>query len=58
MARTKIQIKPKVRKIAEGKTKIIYPFPRNKSLVRIVHKDDITAGDGVKRDILPGKGVW
>ncbi len=58
MARAKTSVKTRTRRLAEGKTKIIYPFPRDKSLVRMVHKDDITAGDGAKRDILPGKGAW
>lgn len=58
MTRTKLSVKTRARKIAEGKTKIIYPFPRDKSLVRMIHKDDITAGDGAKRDILLGKGAW
>jgi len=58
MARSKVQTKTRGRKLAEGKTKIIYPFPRDKSLARVVLKDDITAGDGAKHDVLPGKGAW
>lgn len=44
-------------KLAEGKTKIIYLDPEAPHEVRIFSKDDITAGDGVKRDLLPGKGA-
>lgn len=43
--------------IAEGKTKIIWPDLRNKTRVLIESKDDITAGDGVKHDLLEGKAV-
>ena len=58
MAKTKSSTKAQARKIAEGKTKIVYPYLRDKSLARMVHKDDITAGDGAKHDILVGKGAW
>lgn len=44
--------------IAEGKTKKIYAHASNDELVFIVSKDDITAGDGVRRNILPGKSIW
>ncbi len=43
--------------LAEGKTKIIYADPADPALAVIVSKDDITAGDGVRRDQLPGKGA-
>lgn len=43
-------------KIAEGKTKIIWEFRGNKDFVLIELKDDITAGNGAKRDVIPGKG--
>jgi phosphoribosylaminoimidazole-succinocarboxamide synthase len=42
-------------KIAEGKTKIIWPS-FTKDVVIIESKDDITAGDGARRDIIPDKG--
>ncbi|MCH8821538.1 AIR carboxylase family protein [Patescibacteria group bacterium] len=58
MAKIKSSLKTRQKKLAEGKTKVIFPFPRNKSLARLVHKDDITAGDGAKHDILLGKGAW
>jgi phosphoribosylaminoimidazole carboxylase/phosphoribosylaminoimidazole-succinocarboxamide synthase len=40
--------------LAEGKTKIIWPL--NEEHVRVVSKDDITAGDGKKHDVIEGKG--
>ena len=43
-------------KLAEGKTKIIYAHPEKDDVVYMVHKDGITAGDGARRNILPGKG--
>ncbi|HEU5433807.1 MAG TPA: phosphoribosylaminoimidazolesuccinocarboxamide synthase, partial [Thermomicrobiales bacterium] len=42
--------------IAEGKTKIVYGHAINPALAVIVHKDAITAGDGARRNELPGKG--
>jgi amidophosphoribosyltransferase len=45
------------RRIAEGKTKIVYAVAGDPALALIVHKDDITAGDGARRDLLPGKGT-
>jgi phosphoribosylaminoimidazole-succinocarboxamide synthase len=42
-------------KLYEGKAKIVYPTERTDE-VRIVFKDDATAGDGAKRARLPGKG--
>lgn len=53
------------RKIAEGKTKALYELnghgtsygiPRE-DLALMVHKDDITAGDGARRDVMAGKGT-
>ncbi len=44
-------------KTAEGKTKIIYRNPEDDKTVYMVFKDDITAGDGVKHDIIPGKAL-
>jgi phosphoribosylaminoimidazole-succinocarboxamide synthase len=43
--------------LAEGKTKVIYAHPTDPSLAFMQHKDDITAGDGARRDHLPGKGA-
>ena len=48
----------KVKKIAEGKTKIVYEHPVNPHLVLIKSKDDITAGDGAKKDCFDGKAVF
>ncbi len=42
-------------KLYEGKAKIVYPTERLDEL-RIVFKDEATAGDGAKRASLPGKG--
>lgn len=44
-------------KLAEGKTKIIYENPADPKTVYMVFKDDITAGDGVKHDVIQGKAV-
>ena len=43
--------------LAEGKTKIVYANPKDDQAVYMFYKDDITAGDGVKRDIIKGKGL-
>jgi phosphoribosylaminoimidazole-succinocarboxamide synthase len=42
-------------KLAEGKTKIIWPGDMP-GVVLIESKDDITAGDGARHDIMPRKG--
>ncbi|MGB4076193.1 MAG: phosphoribosylaminoimidazolesuccinocarboxamide synthase [Minisyncoccia bacterium] len=39
--------------ILEGKTKQVVPI----HAARLIAKDDLTAGNGVKHDILPGKGI-
>jgi amidophosphoribosyltransferase len=44
-------------RLAEGKTKVVYTDAADPTLALIVHKDDITAGDGARRDRLPGKGA-
>ena len=46
-----------LKKLAEGKTKIIYENPEDSKTVYMVFKDDITAGDGVKHDIIRGKAL-
>ena len=43
--------------IAEGKTKIVYAHPGDLNLAILYFTDNITAGDGVKKDTIPGKGV-
>ncbi len=43
-------------KLAEGKTKIIYAHPEKADIVYMVHKDGLTAGDGARRNVVPGKG--
>jgi phosphoribosylaminoimidazole-succinocarboxamide synthase len=47
----------KLKKVAEGKTKIIYENPKDPKTVYMVFKDDITAGDGVKHDVIQGKAL-
>jgi phosphoribosylaminoimidazole carboxylase/phosphoribosylaminoimidazole-succinocarboxamide synthase len=42
--------------ITEGKTKKIYRINGKSDLVSVIAKDDITAGDGAKHDIIPDKG--
>jgi len=42
--------------VAEGKTKQIYQVAGDSDLVTVVSKDDITAGDGAKHDIIAYKG--
>jgi phosphoribosylaminoimidazole-succinocarboxamide synthase len=46
-----------LKKITEGKTKIIYENPEDQKTAYMVFKDDITAGDGVKHDIIKGKAL-
>jgi phosphoribosylaminoimidazole carboxylase/phosphoribosylaminoimidazole-succinocarboxamide synthase len=42
--------------VTEGKTKKIYQVTGGSDLVTVISKDDITAGDGAKHDIIPDKG--
>jgi phosphoribosylaminoimidazole-succinocarboxamide synthase len=44
-------------KITEGKTKTIYAHPDDPDLIIMRHKDGITAGDGARRNEIPGKGA-
>jgi len=44
--------------LAEGKTKQIYAYPDDDSLAYMVNKDQITAGDGARRNELVGKSRW
>ncbi len=44
--------------LAEGKTKLIYAHPEDENLAYMVNKDQITAGDGVRRNELVGKSRW
>lgn len=44
-------------KLNEGKTKVIYENPEDPKSVYMYFKDDITAGDGAKHDILAGKAL-
>lgn len=43
--------------LAEGKTKIIRASGKNPNHVLILSKDDITAGDGAKHDLIEGKAA-
>ena len=44
------------RMIYEGKAKILYEGPEPGTLVQYF-KDDTSAGDGAKKDVIEGKGV-
>ncbi|TSA32275.1 MAG: hypothetical protein D4R65_09680 [Verrucomicrobiaceae bacterium] len=44
--------------IAEGKTKIIRATGQDPEKVLILSKDDITAGDGAKHDLIEGKAAF
>src|SRR5438270_2888099 len=44
--------------LAEGKTKLIYADPDDDTLAYMVNKDQITAGDGERRNELAGKSRW
>ncbi len=44
--------------LAEGKTKLIYAYPGDDNLAYMVSKDQITAGDGIRRNELAGKSRW
>ncbi|MBV8172489.1 MAG: AIR carboxylase family protein [Candidatus Eremiobacteraeota bacterium] len=42
--------------VARGKTKILYQHPERADAVIVSSQDQITAGDGAKRDVIGGKG--
>jgi len=44
-------------RLGEGKTKIVYAHPTDPTLCYLQHKDGITAGDGARRNVIPGKGA-
>ena len=44
--------------LAEGKTKLIYAYSDDDNLAYMVNKDQITAGDGARRNELAGKSRW
>jgi phosphoribosylaminoimidazole carboxylase / phosphoribosylaminoimidazole-succinocarboxamide synthase len=59
-AKTPTGTSPKIRLgkvIAEGKTKTIHEIVGSPDLVALKSKDDITAGDGAKHDVIPDKGM-
>lgn len=43
--------------IGGGKTKIVYADPSNPDLAILYFTDTITAGDGIKRDVIAGKSA-
>ncbi len=42
--------------IARGKTKTLYEYPGQPDVLVVSQGDTITAGDGVRRDVIDGKG--
>lgn len=44
--------------LAEGKTKQIYSYPQDERLAYMIGKDQITAGDGARRNEIEGKSRW
>ncbi|HVA36933.1 MAG TPA: phosphoribosylaminoimidazolesuccinocarboxamide synthase [Candidatus Dormibacteraeota bacterium] len=46
----------KGREVARGKTKVLYEHPDQAGLYIVASGDDITAGDGARRSVIPGKG--
>ena len=42
--------------LAQGKTKWVHQHLRNPDWALLIAKDDITAGDGAKHDVIPDKG--
>lgn len=49
---------PRGRCIVEGKTKVVFEVRGDASMVLMVAKDAITAGDGAKRDTFAGKAEY
>src|SRR5438046_1612893 len=43
--------------VIEGKTKKIHELAGDSDLVIVISKDDITAGDGAKHDLIAGKAA-
>ncbi len=44
--------------LVEGKTKCLFAHPQDGTLAYMVNKNQITAGDGVRRNELVGKAQW
>jgi phosphoribosylaminoimidazole-succinocarboxamide synthase len=42
--------------IASGKTKLLYEVPGDPDRLVVAQTDQISAGDGARRDVIPGKG--
>jgi len=47
---------PRRKKVYEGKAKILFEGPEPGTLIQYF-KDDATAGNGIKKDVIEGKGV-
>jgi phosphoribosylaminoimidazole-succinocarboxamide synthase len=47
---------PRRKKVYEGKAKILYEGPEPGTLIQYF-KDDTTAGNGIKKEVIEGKGV-
>lgn len=44
-------------KVSEGKTKVVSRWPKLTPFYVLDHKDDITAGDGARHEVIVGKGL-
>jgi len=42
--------------VARGKTKVLYEQPGQPDVLVVTQLDNISAGDGARRDVIPGKG--
>ena len=56
MTKKRSATRPSDALVTEGKTKKIFRIAGDADLVTVISKDDITAGDGAKHDIIPDKG--
>jgi len=43
--------------LAEGKTKVVHAHPFHGDQSYLLHKDNLSAGDGARRNVLKGKGT-
>ena len=42
--------------IARGKTKVLYEYPGQPDQLIVAQTDGISAGDGARKNVIPGKG--